>query len=582
VIDLPPFDALALSLHHSPGVHAILVGSGLSRAAGIPTGWEITIDLIRRLAALDGVTEHDNWAKWYCDKFGKEPSYSEILDALASTPAERRSILHRYIEPDDADDARRPTKAHHAIAQLVASGIVRVLITTNFDRLIENALREVGIEPTVIASDDAIVGATPLVHTKCTVIKVHGDYLDARIKNTDSELAGYSTAMNSLLDQIFDNFGLLAVGWSGQWDMALRAAILRAPSRRYPFFWAARGSVGPHAQDLINQRDGRSFPITDADTFFVKLAETLESLKQASRPHPQSVEMAIALAKRYCRDDKFALEWADFLHAEVKKVREYVAGPEYPTYQPTNETLNVIIATFTIKTEVLRRACLICGRWGTAEANKTVTQAIQSLSFADESQSGYVCYASMRVFGASTCFYWNLAGLIERGEWSLVERLMHTKLNSRRNFLPFISILPPQTYREVDWTFLQGLEKQYTPISDYLFEMFIKNACDIFLNDSQADALFDKVELLISFEFSAIRLQQIAIDQRLWFWCPKGRFFWKDHGDYWVSIVNNLFFQPDSIQIYLTGLLGGTEQVARIILDQAKSLWKNSDRHQKY
>jgi len=35
VIVLPPFDALALSLHHSPGVHAILVGSGLSRAAGI-------------------------------------------------------------------------------------------------------------------------------------------------------------------------------------------------------------------------------------------------------------------------------------------------------------------------------------------------------------------------------------------------------------------------------------------------------------------------------------------------------------------------------------------------------------------
>lgn len=38
------------------------------------------------------------------------------------------------------------------IARLVAAGHVRVIITTNFDRLIENALREHGVEPTVIAS----------------------------------------------------------------------------------------------------------------------------------------------------------------------------------------------------------------------------------------------------------------------------------------------------------------------------------------------------------------------------------------------------------------------------------------------
>jgi hypothetical protein len=72
-----------------------------------------------------------------------------------------------------------------------------------------------------------------VVHAKCTVIKVHGDYLDARIKNTDAELEAYSPAMNGLLDQVFDNFGLLVVGWSGEWDTALRDAIQRAPSRRY-------------------------------------------------------------------------------------------------------------------------------------------------------------------------------------------------------------------------------------------------------------------------------------------------------------------------------------------------------------
>src|SRR6478609_2031031 len=101
MIELPAFNALALSLHHSPGVHAILVGSGLSRAAGIPTGWEITIDLIRRLAAVDHVKESNDWAQWYRDKYGEEPSYSEIIASLASTSAERRAILQSYIEPSD-------------------------------------------------------------------------------------------------------------------------------------------------------------------------------------------------------------------------------------------------------------------------------------------------------------------------------------------------------------------------------------------------------------------------------------------------------------------------------------------------
>jgi NAD-dependent SIR2 family protein deacetylase len=201
VIDLPAFDALALSLHHSPGVHAILVGSGLSRAAGIPTGWEITLDLVRRLAVLEGVTEQADWAQWYRTKHGKGLSYSELLHALANTTSERRAILQTYIDARAGEECRKPTKAHHAIAQLAASGIVRVVITTNFDRLIENAMREAGVEPTIIASNDAVVGATPLVHAKCTVIKVHGDYLDERVKNTDAELEEMELSMRLWLER---------------------------------------------------------------------------------------------------------------------------------------------------------------------------------------------------------------------------------------------------------------------------------------------------------------------------------------------------------------------------------------------
>ena len=89
---------------------------------------------------------------------------------MASSPEERRSILHSYIEPNEEDrqEGRKiPTAAHHAIAELVHGGYIRVILTTNFDRLMENALRERGIEPTIVSSVDALVGAEPLTRSTC-------------------------------------------------------------------------------------------------------------------------------------------------------------------------------------------------------------------------------------------------------------------------------------------------------------------------------------------------------------------------------------------------------------------------------
>jgi SIR2-like domain len=240
---IDPLNSLAFSVYENKAVYCVLLGSGVSRAAEIPTGWEITLDLVRRVAALEGVTDQPNWSNWYKDANGKEPGYSDLLDQLAATPDERRSILHSYIEPDEDDIAagrKVPTKAHRAIARLVQASYVRVILTTNFDHLMENALRDVGVEPTVIASEDALKGAVPLIHSRCYVVKLHGDYLDTRILNTETELSTYTSAMNGLLDRIIDEHGLILCGWSGDWDPASRAAIMRAPNRRYPTYWGRK------------------------------------------------------------------------------------------------------------------------------------------------------------------------------------------------------------------------------------------------------------------------------------------------------------------------------------------------------
>ena len=293
---------LAFSVYENRGVFAVLLGSGLSRAAEIPTGWEITLDLIRRIALAEGVEEQADWAAWYRKATGQEANYSSLLDQLASSPEERRSILHSYIEPTEEDREERrkiPTVAHDAIADMVRGEYIRVIITTNFDRLMENALRERGIEPTIVASVDALAGAEPLTRSICYVLKLHGDYKDARILNTEAELSAYPSLFDGLLDRILDEHGLIVCGWSGEWDHALRAAILRAPNRRYSVYWAARGDLGSGADELVRHRRARVVRIADADSFFATLQQRVETLKQSQRQNPRSVELLVNSAKRF-------------------------------------------------------------------------------------------------------------------------------------------------------------------------------------------------------------------------------------------------------------------------------------------
>jgi len=266
----------------------VLLGSGISRSAGIPTGWEVTTNLIKRVAAMHGEDQVDDLEAWYRNQFDEEPGYSAILERLSKTPAERRAILQSFFEPTESereDGLKLPTLAHRSIAKLVSKGFIRVIVTTNFDRLMETALVDEGITPVVISTSDGVSGAAPLIHQKCVILKLHGDYLDNRIKNTADELSIYSDELNQYLDRILDEFGLLICGWSGEWDPALRSAIERCPSRRYATYWTTRGDLNPAVQKLATLRCAQAVPIQDADSFLDGVAEKVAAVKPRARRH---------------------------------------------------------------------------------------------------------------------------------------------------------------------------------------------------------------------------------------------------------------------------------------------------------
>lgn len=298
-------------MHAQPGVYAVLLGSGVSTGAGIPTGWGIIKELVGRVAAASNSadpaaadTAREDPEKWWHDHGEGELGYATLLERLAPTPAARQGLLQEFFEPNDEEKdqgLKQPSSAHRAVAQLVKDGYVRVVVTTNFDRLTERALDEVGVSPQVITRPDAVKGMAPLAHSQATVIKLHGDYLDLGSRNTPEELDDYPEEWTTLLEQVFDEYGLLISGWSADWDTALVSCLEQAPNRRYPLYWDKRSSKGDGARHLLEVRSGTVIPADDANVLFGELAENLHALERLAHP-PLSTAMAVARLKRYLPD----------------------------------------------------------------------------------------------------------------------------------------------------------------------------------------------------------------------------------------------------------------------------------------
>jgi hypothetical protein len=504
---MDPLLSLAFSMQSNKGVYALLLGSGVSSSAGIPTGWAVVLDLIQKLAAARGETCGTDPASWYRETYGEDADYSKLLDALARTQSERQELLRTYFEPTEEerdDGAKMPTKAHRAIARLAAAGYVRVIITTNFDRLIERALEDVGVAPVVISTSGQIDGAVPLAHMRCCVIKVHGDYLDTRILNTPAELAVYQPAIDHFLDQVFDEFGLITCGWSADWDVALRSALERAPSRRYSTYWATRGSASTAGTALMERRAGILVPIQSADEFFESLEAKVSAIEKFSQPHPLSVKTAVAMTKKYLSEPRFKIKLADLMEEESRRVHDELLKPELSDSSVTFnvETLTIRVQKYDSLCTRLLSIAFECGRWGGDDVVERL-QRIQLQLFAacsDKSNYTWGCY---QYYPISLTTYAAFLGASISERIALLPSLLSTELSRTRareltaaDVIPPFSMLGEQAFQM--GRMLKGMDKKLAPLNDWLAEVLWSQIGDRFVSRADFEYHFDWVEIMIA------------------------------------------------------------------------------------
>ena len=501
---LDPLTSTTFAIHNGKGVYALLLGSGISRAANIPTGWEVTLDLIGRIAAMKSESKacQAGPESWFRAQFGCEPSYSDLLERLAISPAERTAALARYFEPSSEDgdeEGAKPTAAHIAIAKMVKRGYFRVILTTNFDRLLERALEAEGLSVTVLSTPDAVLGAMPLAHSTCTIIKLHGDYRDARLKNTVAELSVYEEITRKLLDRVLDDYGLIVSGWSATWDVALRDAILAAPNRRFTTVWSYVSAPSAEAEDLIQARAAVKVQVKSADAFFVELNEKLGALESFDAPHPLSVELAVRMAKRFVAEDRYRIQLHDLVVAETDPV--LMAMNALSVHEKFSDELYLDRANrYEVMTERLVAVVLNVTYWGDVVAIRLVMSSVERLMFAASEYNGINVWLDLQLYPAALVFYAAGLALVAAERFDLLKILTRDFTTRAMDINRKVGLALPRLG-------LQGVFNKdvlnralgksfYVPFSQRVHDLFAPVVAKQLPGVSDFDNLFDTFEYL--------------------------------------------------------------------------------------
>jgi hypothetical protein len=493
--------ALTFSVRNNPGVYALLIGSGVSRGAEIPTGWEVIEDLIRKVAEADGEDPNPDPAEWYREEYGDEPRYDDLLEQLAPSKEDRQSLLKSYFEPTEEErekGIKTPSQAHESIAWLVKQGYIQVIVTTNFDRLLEQALKDKGVTPTVIAKPSDAKGAAPLAHDEAVILKVNGDYKESTLKNTADELDSYDPEIEQLIEQVLDEYGLIVCGWSGGWDSALRDLILSAENRRYSMYWASYSGLSEEAEELVEHRDGNIVSIDGADDFFYDLQERLRALEDAGPGAPLSKEVAKERTKRYLTREEHVVELDELIYEEAESLRgRLLDGDRFDLrVEKDDADTDEVLNKYEKESETLAAILSTCAYWEPEVPNspsERICKSLERLAKAEPDPGPkYRAWREIPMYPTTLLIYSMGVAAAESGNLELMHKVLtetETRPYSSYTSEPLGIVAHPY---QVGEGLTDGTDILKTHVREYLQEPL-----QVFLpGEHDFDRAFDEFELL--------------------------------------------------------------------------------------
>lgn len=205
------------------------------------------------------------------------------LDALFEERIERLSQDGRCEALESImRDNREPSEGYQLLVLLARAGIINNIITTNFDVLLEESEKMLGIEPFRIYAPGLAVPEEEYLHrspSKPAYIKLHGD-LNSRIVThiTDSEIKGleYADSFLKYVRFILRTNHIIFVGYSG-FDSLITKIAAEEINNMDACFWCnpSQPKEDSGLANLLKNNNKLQFVETKFDTLFTQLSERL-------------------------------------------------------------------------------------------------------------------------------------------------------------------------------------------------------------------------------------------------------------------------------------------------------------------
>ncbi len=247
------------------------LGAGASAGARVPTATDLMWSFKRSiycseqkisLKAFDDLSDANTCQRieTYLDATKRFPpagdpdEYAALFEYAYPDPKDRRTKLAALLS------GAQPSYGHTVLSALMKLGLARVMWTTNFDRVVEDAAHAsfgTSSRLTVATIDSALIALRALNDSSFPLlVKLHGDFQSERLKNTKVELRDQEVELQHALVEGCRRFGIVVVGYSGR-DHSVMGALEEAARVTGSFpaglFWIVRsdGIVFERVKKLI-------------------------------------------------------------------------------------------------------------------------------------------------------------------------------------------------------------------------------------------------------------------------------------------------------------------------------------------
>ena len=321
-VNINPIFPLSYNLADGKKKYVLFCGAGVSKDAGIPSGWEILLETLRHIRTQEeGENKKytDKEMEAYYEKNFKDSTYSEIIESLFPSREEQREFLEKIFE------SKAPGKAHKLIAEWVKAEIIRFIVTTNFDSSIEHSLDDAGLRGkySVITNGAQVLTSKPWpLVDNCRIYKVHGTIEQGQIRNTKKDLEKFDNDLEKDVLDIIERHGVIVLGYAGnKEDKDVMDCFNRRKFKGYTLYWTVYGNPdNDNVKELVERQDGCLIPIQSASDF---LEDVLNMVEIARRGTEQTSEAVAQVRFKNLITSGSDVEIRQTIDEERRKLKKY-------------------------------------------------------------------------------------------------------------------------------------------------------------------------------------------------------------------------------------------------------------------